>query len=85
MFDSSVISVNILHFTIVTYMRYLGGGSYRAEHGNRPIFSREFGHIAYIFAYFGNFVFWRTKYDKVTILRTLILLKQNCNSSSKIH
>ena len=42
-------------------MRYLGGGSYRAEHGNCPIFSREFGHIAYIFADSGKQEYSRTQ------------------------
>ena len=60
-----------------------------AEHGNRPIFSTEFGNIVYILADFenrnivghGNFEGRNTA--KVPILLTLILLKLNCNSISR--
>ena len=61
----------------------MGLGSYKTENGYWPIFSTEFGKIV-CFADFGNrnivghgnFVFSRTEYGKVPILRTPILLKQ---------
>ena len=31
-----------------------GGGPKRTKHGDRPIFSMDFGKIVYIFAEFGN-------------------------------
>ena len=90
MFDSSVISVNILHFTIVTYISVIWEGDPIGRNTEIGLFSQENSDKLHIFLRIPenrntlghrNFVFWRTEYDKVTILQTLILLKQNCNSS----